>query len=118
VARKTTIVFEDDLTGDLLAEGDGGTVSFALDGVSYEIDLSADNSAQLYEDFGRYVEAARRVSSPRGTSGAGRSTGGGRPSATRKESGEIREWAKKNGHEVSERGRIPSGVIEAYRAAH
>lgn len=117
MARKTTIVLEDDLTGGILAEGDGGTVSFSLDGQSYEIDLSTENSAQLRTDLQRYVDAGRRVSSPRGAS-AGRSVGGGRPGASRKESGEIRDWAKRNGHEVSERGRIPAGVIEAYRAAH
>lgn len=117
MARKTTIVLEDDLTGGLLAEGDGGTVSFSLDGQTYEIDLSAENSAQLRADFQRYVDAARRITSPRGSASAGRSTGGGRAAADRKESGEIREWARQNGHEVSERGRIPAGVIEAYRAA-
>ncbi|WP_345433899.1 Lsr2 dimerization domain-containing protein, partial [Modestobacter marinus] len=55
MARKTTIVLEDDLTGQVLEDGHGGTVAFALDGQSYEIDLSADNTEQMRADLGRYV---------------------------------------------------------------
>jgi hypothetical protein len=117
VARKTQIVLEDDLTGDLLEDGAGETVSFALDGTSFEIDLSADNASEMREALSRYTEAARKVSSqarrtsasasPRKAAGTGRS-----------DLAEIREWAKSNGHEVSERGRIANAVVAAYDAAH
>ena len=118
MARKTTIILEDDLTGDLLADGDGGTVTFALDGQSYEIDLSEKNSAQLRADLQRYIEAARRITSPRSSSAGARPAATGRGALSRQESQEIREWARKNGHEVSDRGRIKTSVVEAYRAAN
>ena len=118
MARKTTIVLEDDLTGQVLEEGHGETVAFALDGQSYEIDLSGDNAGQLRADLGRYVDAARKVSSSR-SGASGRRTGTGGPAAPgRKDTGAIRTWARENGHEVSERGRIPTSVVEAYDSAH
>ncbi|CCH89214.1 Putative lysyl tRNA synthetase-like protein [Modestobacter italicus] len=118
MARKTTIVLEDDLSGEVLEEGRGKTVSFALDGQSYEIDLSGDNASQLRADLRRYVDAGRKTSAPRG-SASGRRTAASDPSASgRKDTGEIRSWARKSGHEVSDRGRIPSSVVEAYDAVH
>jgi len=118
MARKTQILLEDDLTGDVLKVGAGETVHFALDNTSYEIDLSEDNATQLRKDLARYVEAGRKVSgSPRrgtGTSAPARSSTG----AKRTDLVQIREWAKANGHEVSERGRIAGAVVEAYDAAH
>lgn len=114
MAQRTNIIIVDDLTDETLPEGQGQTVTFGLDGTSYELDLSKDNADQLREDFKRYVDAARKVS--RSTSGGSRrstaSSGG------RKDTAAIREWAKANGHEVSERGRIASSVREAYDAAN
>lgn len=118
MARKTTIVFEDDLTGELLEEGHGQTLAFGLDGQGYEIDLSGDNAGQLRADLRRYIGAGRKVSTTRG-SGSGRRSGtGGSPRAGRQQTAAIRDWARENGVEVSDRGRIPSAVIEAYNAAH
>jgi len=118
MARKTTIVLEDDLTGQVLEEGHGETVAFALDGQSYEIDLSGDNVGQLRADLGRYVDAARKVSTSRSGASGRRTTGGGSSVSGRRDTGAIRAWARENGHEVSERGRIPSSVVEAYDAVH
>ena len=118
MARKTTIVLEDDLTGQVLEDGHGETVAFALDGQSFEIDLSGDNAGQLRADLGRYVDAARKVSTSRGGATGRRSAGNGSAASGRKDTGVIRTWARENGHEVSERGRVPSSVIEAYDAAH
>ncbi|MCZ2816764.1 histone-like nucleoid-structuring protein Lsr2 [Modestobacter sp. VKM Ac-2984] len=117
MARKTTIVLEDDLTGQVLEEGRGETVAFALDGQSYEIDLSEGNSVQLRADLSRYVDAARKTSASRGGT-QGRKAASSFAAAGRKDTGEIRSWARENGHEVSERGRIPTAVVEAYDAAH
>jgi hypothetical protein len=118
VARKTTIVLEDDLSGEVLEEGRGETVSFALDGQSYEIDLSGDNATQLRTDLRRYVDAARKTSAPRSSASGRRTATSGSAASGRKDTGEIRTWARENGHEVSKRGRIPTSVIEAYDAAH
>ena len=116
MARKTQIILEDDLTGDLLADGAGESVSFSLDGTSYEIDLSTENAGTMREALSRYTGAARKVSAARRTSVTGsprKSSGGGRTDLAA-----VREWAKANGHEVSERGRVAGSVLEAYDAAH
>jgi hypothetical protein len=118
MAQKVQIIKTDDLeNSDVPADE---TITFALDGTTYEIDLSEQNAAELRDTFARYVGAARKVT--RGgsgrASGSGRSrpTGGGR--MDREQAGAIREWARKNGHNVSDRGRIPASVVDAYEAAH
>jgi hypothetical protein len=116
MARKVQVILSDDLDENLPADE---TVSFSLDGTSYEIDLAEKNAAELRDAFSRYVSAARKVGrGSRGASGAGRSraTGGGR--MDRDQAGAIRDWARKNGHQVSDRGRIPASVVEAYEGAH
>jgi Lsr2 len=115
MARKVQVILSDDLDENLPADE---TVSFALDGTSYEIDLAEKNAQELREVFSRYVSAARKV----GRS-SGRASGGGRSRATggrmdREQAGAIREWARRNGHQVSDRGRIPASVVEAYESAH
>jgi hypothetical protein len=115
MARKVQVILSDDLDENLPADE---TVSFALDGTNYEIDLAEKNAKELRDAFAKYVGAARKVG--RGT---GRASGGGRSRATggrmdREQAGAIREWARKNGHAVSDRGRIPASVVEAYEAAH
>ncbi|ANH38119.1 Nucleoid-associated protein Lsr2 [Nocardioides dokdonensis FR1436] len=115
MAQKVQIILEDDLDGSEAHE----TVSFALDGTSYEIDLTEENAATMRDAFARYVGHARKVSGTR-RSGARRSS----PSAAGGSNGsgsnakEIREWARERGMEVSERGRVSAEVREAYDAAH
>ena len=117
MARKVQVILSDDLDDSIPADE---TVSFALDGTTYEIDLSDKNAQELRDAFSRYVQAARKVGR-----GSGRASGGGRSRATggggrmdREQAGAIRDWARKNGHAVSDRGRIPASVVEAYEAAH
>jgi hypothetical protein len=107
VAQRTKVLFVDDLDGTELPEGQGQTVKFSLDGVSYEIDLSKKNADALRKDFKRYTDAARKAS-----------RSAGRRTSARKDSSSIREWAKRNGYSISERGRIPAPVVEAYEAAN
>jgi Lsr2 len=115
MARKVQVILSDDLDENLSADE---TVSFSLDGTSYEIDLADKNAKEMREAFSRYVSAARKVGR-----GSGRASGGGRSRATggrmdREQAGAIRDWARKNGHAVSDRGRIPASVVEAYESAH
>ena len=115
MARKVQVILSDDLDENLSADE---TVSFSLDGTSYEIDLADKNAKEMREAFSRYVSAARKVGR-----GSGRASGGGRSRATggrmdREQAGAIRDWARKNGHQVSDRGRIPASVVEAYEGAH
>lgn len=119
MARRIVHQLVDDLDGTVLEVGEGETVLFSLDGVAYEIDLNDTNAAALRDALAVYVDAARPVSARAGGA-SGRGSGGARK---QKRSGQrdyapIREWAAANGHTVSERGRVPAAVLEAYDAAH
>ncbi len=121
MAQKTLVVVVDDLSGETLAEDAGQTVNFGLDGQSYEIDLSNETAAELRRAVQRYVDAGRRVSRQSATrdSGGARNTrrsGSGRGSGRSQDTAAIREWARTHGHQVSDRGRIPAKVLEAYAA--
>jgi len=111
MAQKVLVQLVDDLDGT--SSHDVTTVLFGLDGVTYEIDLSDSNAEQLRESLTQYVDSARRV--------GGRVKRGTRPvgskSANASEAGQIREWAQESGFELAGRGRIPSHVVDAYRAA-
>jgi hypothetical protein len=113
VARRELVVLEDDLDGGDAAE----TIRFALDGTSYEIDLNNKNAKKLRDSLASYVTAGRKVGRGGIVLGSGRS---GRPRATtggdREQSRAIREWARKAGKQVSDRGRIPQDVVDAYHA--
>ena len=113
MAQVTRIELVDDLDGKPIPQGKGETVAFGLDGTGYAIDLSEKNAAKLRDTFGPYVDAARKVGGR-----ARRGRGGGRGTTDPAQLKAIREWAKANGHEVSDRGRIPASVVEAYQAAH
>ncbi|HEY0636247.1 MAG TPA: Lsr2 family protein [Pseudonocardiaceae bacterium] len=92
------------------------TVTFGLDGRSYEIDLNETNRETLREIISEYATKARRVGGRvRRGQKAVPASGGGR---SRAETDAIRQWAKANGHDIADRGRIPGRVIEAYQAAH
>jgi hypothetical protein len=107
MAKRTITVLVDDLDGSDATE----TVSFAVDGVSYEIDLNADNAARLRDDFAVWTAHATRV-------GGRRRTAGGSSSAPKEDLDAIRSWARSNGYEVADRGRISAKVKEAYAKAH
>ncbi|ROP44410.1 MULTISPECIES: Lsr2 family protein [unclassified Rathayibacter] len=111
MAQKLTLI--DDLDGSAI-EGDGGTVSFSIDGANYEIDLSAENAAALRDVFEKYVTAGRRVRRDGNVGASSPARGKSDPDRLKA----IREWAAENGHEVSPRGRISAQVVEAYDAAH
>jgi hypothetical protein len=111
MAQRTIVHLVDDVSGEDADE----TVTFALDGQPYEIDLSAKNAQRLRESLSEFVASARKAhgSVPRG---GRRGAVPGRRSANG--TSDVRSWARENGFQVSERGRIPSNVIEAYHAAH
>jgi hypothetical protein len=109
VAQKIQTLFIDDLDGSV-AEG---TVRFALDGAEYEIDLSAKHAQEMHDALARYVGAARRTGGS-----ARRSTRTGRKaSASGLNTTEVREWAKAQGIEVKDRGRVPAELVVKFKAA-
>jgi hypothetical protein len=116
MAQRVNVVLVDDIDGSEAAE----TVTFGLDGAQYEIDLSADNADKLRETLAPYVGHGRRAGGRRRSSGgSGRSAGSRSAAATSGPSAaEIRAWARENGWDVPERGRVSSEVREAYDAAH
>jgi hypothetical protein len=117
VAQIREIRLVDDLDGETADE----TVEFGIDGKSYEIDLSKENAGRLRDALADFVSAARRAGGRRrGSSGPGTASSGagaapkGRPAIDREQNQAIRDWARKRGMKVSDRGRIPAEVLEAY----
>jgi hypothetical protein len=114
MAKQVITVLTDDLDGGAADR----TIEFGLDGVNYTIDLSDKNAGKLRKALDPYLAAAARV---------GRNGGSGRVPARvaraaapvraqRDQNQAIREWATRNGYAVSERGRIPGSVVEAFHA--
>jgi hypothetical protein len=106
MAQQVNIVLVDDIDGSPADE----TVSFALDGKDYEIDLSAKNAGKLRDAIAPYVAHARKAAG-RGRRGRGAAGSGPTPA-------DIRAWARDNGFDVPDRGRVSSEVREAYLSAH
>ena len=120
MAQKVQVLLVCDLHDDEV-EGTE-TVAFGLDGSSYEIDTCEEHAAEIRDAFARFVGSARRAGRPASSTGPRRaSRGSSRPAAAgsdRERVQAIREWARANGHTVSERGRLSATVLEAYEAAH
>lgn len=112
MATKHISQITDDLDGTVLEQGEGKQITFSIEGRSYEIDLSNSNADKLYKALTPYVDAARPVNS-------GGSTRGSRPSRAKNDLdlAAVREWARANGHTVSDRGRVPSSVIDAFKSS-
>jgi hypothetical protein len=103
MAQKVQTLLIDDIDGSA-AEG---TVRFGLEGTSYEIDLSAAHAAELHDALARFIAAGRKIPG----AGSRRAAGGGADTA------EVRAWARSQGIEVKDRGRIPAGIVAQYREA-
>lgn len=112
MAQKVNVVLVSDLSGAEIEDGKGETVSFALDGVQWELELTnkeADKFRGLFQD---YVAVARK------TGGRAKRGSGSAKSSNREELQQMREWLRANGHEVSDRGRISQELQDIYRAAN
>jgi Lsr2 len=114
MAQRTVIELIDDLDNRPIEKGKGETVRFSLDNADYEIDLSKANADKLRGELSRFVEVARKTG---GTGRRGRRRVVG-PTREADQTKAIREWAKQQGMEVSDRGRIPARLEQAYNAAH
>jgi len=110
MAQRTEVFLTDDLDGTNIPVGKGGTLTFALDGKTYEIDLTAKNTNALRKVLTPYIEAGRQVRTSRGAR-IKRTAVGADPRT-------IKEWARANGYEVNDRGRIPSEIRVAFEAAN
>ena len=106
----------DDMNGTEIPEGGGERIPFAIRGVEYQIDLTTANSAKLDKALKPFIDAAQKIGATRrrkATKSAGRST-----NLTKDQLAAIRQWARKNGYEVSGRGRIKADIVDAYHAAN
>ncbi|PXW35492.1 Lsr2 family protein [Nocardia sp. 348MFTsu5.1] len=112
MAKKVTVTLVDDVDDSKTADE---TVEFGVDGVTYEIDLSTKNADKLRDDVARWAEHARRVGGRKRAKGL---SVAGKPTVDREQTAAIRDWARRNGHPVSARGRIAAGVVDAYNEAH
>ena len=108
MAQRTQLILIDDLDGKEIAAG-GQTIVFAYQGTEYAIDLNDKNADKLERVLAPYIAAARRT--------GGRTTRRPRTSAKPTDNGAIREWARNNGYQVSDRGRVSREIQEAYAAS-
>jgi nucleoid-associated protein Lsr2 len=108
MAQETIVRLLDDIDGKPADE----TVSFSLDGITYEIDLRSKNADKLRKVFAPYVEKARKAGARR----AGRAGGRGRTAHNRERAAEIRGWAKEQGITINDRGRIPAEIVQAFES--
>ena len=107
MAQKIQTLFIDDIDGGEAA----GTVRFGLDGVEYEIDLSTEHSDELHTAFGKYISHARKVGGTSKRAPRGRRTAGTIDTTA------VRSWAREQGYDVKERGRVPADLVAKYQAA-
>lgn len=112
MAKQVITLLTDDLDG---GEADR-TVEFGLDGVNYTIDLSEKNAGKLRKALDPYLAVATRVGRSAADGRGVRRAAAPAGRSSRDQNQAIREWASKNGYEVSERGRIPSSIVEAYHS--
>jgi len=115
MAQKVIVEMVDDLDGTA-SEGIS-TVSFSLDGADYEIDLNNANAESLRETLAEFIAAARRTGGRVRRNAGSTKVARSRPAASREQTRAIREWARENGFELADRGRIPANVIEAFDEA-
>ena len=114
MAQKVLVQLIDDLDGT--TTDDIETVQFGLDGVTYEIDLSAGNAGRLRDGLSDFVTRARRTGGRAKRGAATRTIVG--EARTKEQTKAIREWARRNGHELADRGRIPASIIDEFENAH
>jgi hypothetical protein len=110
VAQKVQVLLVDDLDGGEADE----TVTFALDGKTYEIDLTTTNADKLRDLLEPYLKGGRRTGG-RASGGRGKARAA---SGSSQDTAQIRAWAKENGYEVNDRGRVPANIRQAYEDAH
>ena len=115
MAQRTVIRLVDDLDDTEIIDGAGETVSFALDGRRYEIDLTNDHADEMRAALARYVQAARKVGDRQARARA-TATGAKAAAPVDYSAQAVRAWAKANKIDVSPRGRIPQSVVDRFRA--
>lgn len=107
MAQRIQTIFIDDIDGDEAA----GTVRFALDGTEYEIDLSTEHADELHTALGKYIGHARKTGGTPGRSPRGRRAAGSVDTTA------VRSWARQQGYDIKDRGRVSANLVTKYQAA-
>lgn len=119
MAKQVVEYLTSDLSGDdIPADSNGGTVEFTVSGVPYAVDLTEAELQTFNAALEPYVDAAQRLSRSGAPVSRTRVAASGAGKRPKEQLAAIRTWAKKNGHAVSERGRISAPVLEAFDSAH
>jgi len=113
MAQKKQVVLTDDIDGSEATQ----TLTFAFQGVSYEIDLNDDHASALEESFHDWIGSARKVTGSRGAKPRRSSVSAG-ASGSGRDLNEVRTWLRSNGHKVAERGRVSQTLLEEYDKGH
>lgn len=113
MARNVKVELLDDIDGTEAAQ----TVTFALDGIEYEIDLSDENAEALRTELAAYIQASRRTGGRKRRNTAAGATSTPSSSTSREYSKKVRAWAKDSGYEVSDRGRLSTEIVDLYERA-
>ncbi|TQC43229.1 Lsr2 family protein [Rhodococcus sp. WS4] len=121
MARQIVVEHVDDIDGTSIDDGKGETIAFSVDGIDYEIDLSAKNATAFHKKLDYYIEHATRVGGRKNRTVGTLHSGGSATKPARRDRDHVRavrEWAREQGYEVGDRGRMPTDIVEAYTAAH
>lgn len=122
VAKQEIVQLVDDIDGSVIEDESGETIEFAINGVEYSIDLKAKNANEFHRKLDYYIEHATRVGGrkrkPSPAAASTPSTAGVPAKRDPAQTRAIRQWAFDQGYEISERGRIPADIEEAFNAAH
>lgn len=110
MAKQTVVQYVDDIDGKELKEAI--TISFAVEGKQYEFDTSAAHAKEFRKTLDKYIAVSRKAGAVKGK------RGGAAAKRPRNDTKAVREWARESGWDISDRGRIPAEVVEAYEAAH
>ncbi|MFD6064528.1 histone-like nucleoid-structuring protein Lsr2 [Rhodococcus wratislaviensis] len=121
MARLVIVEHIDDIDGTPIAARRGETIAFSVNGVDYEIDLSATNAREFHKKLARYIDRATKVGGRKSRSAGALTSRGGTTRKPVRRDGDnvraVREWAQDQGYDIGVRGRIPAAIKEAYRAA-
>ncbi len=111
MAQKVEVTLIDDLDGGKADE----TITFGLDGTQYVIDLSDKNATRLRESLAKYGSAARKE---KGARAGGRGSRRAAAASSGPDTSDVRTWAKAQGYEVSDRGRVSKDLLVKFQEAH
>ena len=107
MAQKVQTLYIDDIDGSEAA----GTVRFGLDGIDYEIDLNTEHTGGLHAALQTYIDHARKIG------GTSRRAPRGRRAGTAVDTTAVRSWAREQGIDIKDRGRVPADIVAKYEAA-